>query len=230
MAGVSSCTTEARIRLSPRAWSVRTWFGLSPIRLRVRVILSFLLLGKGRLLRLRRGLLPERMQVLELPDAPEGVEGRLEDIVRVVGAERLGEDVLNPRRLQHRADGAARDETRPLRGRPQEDTARSVVARDLARKRGLPERDVEQVLLGVLHRLPDRFRDLVRLPEPDTDVASAVTHDHERGEREPPAAPPPAPRPGCPRRGARPALRAPGCPPPPVSRRGRRPRSARRCA
>src|SRR5215472_18606346 len=170
MAGVSSWTTDARIRRSPRAWRVRTWFGLSPIRLRISVILSFLLLGKGRLLRFRRRLPPKRVQVLEPADPPEGVQGRLEHVVRIVGAERLGEDVLDPRRLEHGANGAAGDEAGPLRGRPQEDAPRAVVARDLARQGRVLERDVEEVLLGVLDRLPDRFRDLVGLAETDPDV------------------------------------------------------------
>ena len=36
--------------------------------------------------------------------------------MRVVGAEGLGEDVLHPGRLQHGADGAARDDAGALRG------------------------------------------------------------------------------------------------------------------
>src|SRR5262249_19258219 len=106
--GVSSCSTVARIFRRPRARSVFTWFGWSPIRLRTRVILS-LLLGKGRLLRFLRGLAAQRVEVLEPPHPLERVDGRLQDVVRVVGADRLGQDVLDAGRLQHRPHRATRD-------------------------------------------------------------------------------------------------------------------------
>src|SRR5262245_29104260 len=171
--GPSSCTTVARIRRSPRASSVRTWPGLSPIRLRVRVILSFLL-DKNRLLGLRGTLAPEPLKILELPDPPEGVERRLQHVVRVVRAERLGEDVLDARRLEHGPDRAAGDQARALRRRAQEHSPGAEMARDLAGERRVAERDVEQVLLGVLDRLPDRLGHLVGLAETHAHVPAPV--------------------------------------------------------
>ena len=50
------------------------------------------------------------------------------------------------------------------------------------------QRHEDQVLLGVLHRLPDGLGHLARLAEPHTHVAVAVADDHQRGEGEPPAA------------------------------------------
>src|SRR5262245_59865444 len=111
---VSSCTLVARIRRRPSACSVRTWPGRSPIELRRRVTLSFLL-GKDGLLHFLRALPPEPLEILELPDPPEGVERRLQHIVRVVRAQSLGQDVLDAGGFEHRPDRAARDQTRPLR-------------------------------------------------------------------------------------------------------------------
>src|SRR4029077_8725382 len=43
-------------------------------------------------------------------------------------------------------------------------------------------------LLGLLDALLDRRGDLLRLPVTDADTSGSIAHDHERGEREPPAA------------------------------------------
>src|SRR5215470_18160676 len=124
--GVSSCTTVARIRRRPSASSVRTWPGLSPIALRVCVTLSFLL-DKDGLLRFLYTLPPEPLEVLELPDPPERVQGRLQHVVRIVRTKRLGQDVLDARRFQHRAHRPARDQPRALGRRAQEHPPRAVV-------------------------------------------------------------------------------------------------------
>src|SRR5712692_252861 len=145
----------------------------------------------GRLLRSTRAVaapLARGVQILKSLDLAERVDGRLEHVVRIVGAEGLGEDVLHPRRLQHRTDGAARDDARPWDGRLEEDAARAEVSGDLTGNRRLPERYEDQVLLRVLDRFADGLRHLVGLAETHADVTAAVAHDHERGEREPPSA------------------------------------------
>src|SRR5438034_469267 len=128
--GVSSWTTSRCIRRSPSAFTVASWRGDSPIRLRVSLMRSFLS-ATGRLLRSTRAVvapLARRVQILKSLDLAERVDGRLEHVVRIVGAEGLGEDVLHPRRLQHRTDGAARDDARPWDGRLEEDAARAEVS------------------------------------------------------------------------------------------------------
>src|SRR5205814_1941959 len=80
-------------RRSPSALTVASCLGERPMMERERVILS-LLLATGRLLHHRRTIAapPCRVQVLQALDLAERVERRLEDVVRVVRAERLGED------------------------------------------------------------------------------------------------------------------------------------------
>src|SRR5512132_1802205 len=111
MVTVSSCMTWWCMRRSPSAFTVASWRGLSPMIERVRVILSFLLGTRGLLHHVALAAAPpRRVQVLQPLDPAQGVDGRLQDVVRVVRAERLGEDVLHPRRLEHRPHGAAGDD------------------------------------------------------------------------------------------------------------------------
>src|SRR5262249_49293325 len=72
------------------------------------------------------------MQILEPLDAPERVDGRLEDVVRVVGPQGLGQDVLHPGRLQHRTHGTTGDDARARDGRLEEDPPGAEVSGDLA--------------------------------------------------------------------------------------------------
>ena len=127
------------------------------------------------------------MQILKSLDPPQRVDRRLEDVVRIVGAEGLREDVLDARRLEDRPYGAARDNARPGHRWLQEHTARAEVPGDLARDRGLAERNEDQILLRVLDRLADRLRHLVRLAEADADVPAPIADDHQRREREAPS-------------------------------------------
>src|SRR5439155_2698477 len=186
MLGVSSCSTTCLMWRSPGAFTVGSWFGDRSMVLLARVTLS--LLATGCLLAVALGgLAPGRVRGLQLLHAAKGVHGGLEDVVRIVGPERLGEDILDAGRLEHRANRAAGDDARSLRGGLEIDASGAEVADDLAGDGGVLERHEHQVLLGVLHRLANGLRDLARLPQPDADMAVAVPHDDERRERESPA-------------------------------------------
>src|SRR5690349_13850586 len=104
--GVSSTTFERFILLRPRAFSVSFWPGLRPIGLPVWVILIFaivtypLLAGFGggiaalaenvaHLLGAARGNRTRRVAMLER------IERRLDHVVRVRGADRLRDDVMD---------------------------------------------------------------------------------------------------------------------------------------
>src|SRR5262249_55111801 len=138
MFGVSSCVTVWCIRRSPSALTVASCLGLRPMIDLRSATLSFLL-GTGRLLREAAvaAAPSRRVQILEALDAPERVERRLQDVVRIVRAQRLREDVLHPGRLQHRPHGAAGDDAGALHRRLEEDPAGPEVAGDLAGDRGL---------------------------------------------------------------------------------------------
>src|SRR5690242_20603127 len=187
--GVSSWMTVWCIRRRPSAFTVASCLGLSPMIDRHSETLS-LLLGTDRLLHqvAVAAAAAGGVQVLQPLDAPERVERGLEDVVRIVRSQRLGQDVLNTGRLQHRPHGAAGDDAGPRYRGLEEHPAGPEVAGDLAGDGGLLERHEDQVLLGVLDRLADRLRHLVGLAEADADVAAAVADDDQRREREAPAA------------------------------------------
>src|SRR6266508_911452 len=152
------------MRLSPSPFTVASCLGLRPMMLFTRVILS-VFPGtddlRGRDVAVARPL-ARSVHVLEVLDPPERIDGGLQDVVRVVRAERLGEDVLHAGRFQHGPDGAAGDDPGARYRRLEEYTTRAEVAGDLDRNRGVPQRDEDEVLLRVLDGLADGFRHLVR--------------------------------------------------------------------
>src|SRR5438128_4871817 len=146
------------------------------------------LLATGGLLPVTLGRLPSRVvRPLQPLEAAEGIDGRLEDIVRIVCAERLGQDVLHPGRLEHGPNGPARDDPGALRGGAQENARRPEVTRDLAGNRRVLERHEDQILLGVLDRLPDRLGHLAGLAQSHAHVSPPIPHHDQRGEGESPA-------------------------------------------
>src|SRR5262245_24415636 len=80
---------------------------------------------------------------------------------------------------------ASRDNAGTLRGGGQQHPRRAVVARDLEGNGRVLEGHEDQILLGVLDRLPDRFRYLAGLAQPHADVPPPVSHHDQRGEGEP---------------------------------------------
>src|SRR4029434_5786861 len=126
-----------------------------------------------------------RVQLLKPLDPAQRVDRGLEHVVRVIGAERLGEDVLDARRLEDGPHGAARNDARARHRRLQEHPAGAEMPGDLAGDRRVLEGHEDQFLLGVLDRLADRLRHLVGLAQTDADVAPAVPDHHQRREREP---------------------------------------------
>jgi hypothetical protein len=95
---------------------------------------------------------------------------------------------VDPGELEHRADAAAGDHAGTGRGGLHEDAAGPEHAGRLVRDRRAVARHAEEVLLGALDALLDRERDLVGLAVARADDPVLVADDHERGEREPPAA------------------------------------------
>src|SRR2546426_1575672 len=172
----------------PSARTVASCLGDRPMSERVSVTLS-LLSATDRLLHQRAvATPPRRVQVLQALDPAQGVERRLEHVVRVIRSERLREDVLHARRLEDRPHGAPGDDARARHRRLEEDAPGAEVSGDLARDRRVLQRHEDQILLGVLHRLADRLGHLVGLAEADTHMAPTVADHHQRREREAAAA------------------------------------------
>src|SRR5215469_12081268 len=96
------------MRRSPSAFTVASWVGESPIRLFTSVTLSFF--ATARLLAVTVYRPPPRaVRIQKPPEAAERVDGCLEHVVLIVGAERLGQDGRDARGAETGAQRAARD-------------------------------------------------------------------------------------------------------------------------
>jgi hypothetical protein len=126
--------------------------------------------------------------LLRLAEVLEAGDRGLDQVDRVLRPERLREDVVDPGELEHRAHAAAGDHAGTGRGGLEEHATRAVDARGLVRDRRAVAGHAEEVLLRALDALLDRERDLVGLAVARADDPVLVADDHERGEREAPAA------------------------------------------
>src|SRR5436190_55158 len=185
-ARLSVNVTETPSFPRPRALIVRFWGSGRLMPLRIKVTRSFLAtVLPPHLFERFVAQLGRRVGAAQLL---KRIDGGVNDVVGVRGADALGEDVLDTRHLEHRAHRAAGDDAGPRAGRTQDHRARAEVSLHLVRNRAARERDAEQVLLRLLRSLADRLGDLVGLAQAGAHVATLVAHHHERGEREPSAA------------------------------------------
>src|SRR5437667_3800736 len=125
---------------------------------------------------------PRRRQVLE------SVQRSPHHVVRVGGAEALGEDVAHAGALEHGAHGPAGDDAGPGRGRLEQHAPGAVVTDDLVRDGRARERDLDHAAAGGFDGLANRLAHLVRLAGGDPDASLPVAHGDERVEAEAPAA------------------------------------------
>src|SRR5213595_264818 len=109
-------------------------------------------------------------------------------VVRVGGAEALGEDVAHAGALEHRAHGSAGDDAGPRRGRLQKHTPGAVVPDDFMLDGRARERHLDHAATRGLDGLAHRLAHLVRLAGGDPDASLPVAHGDERVEAEAPAA------------------------------------------
>src|SRR5262249_25057788 len=110
-------------------------------------------------------------------------------VVRVGRADRLGNDVLDAKRLEHRAHRAAGDDAGARWRRAQGHLAGAEAATDVVVQcAAVAQRHADQAALGCLGRLADRLRHLTRLAGAVADAAALVADDDDRTKREAPAA------------------------------------------
>src|SRR6266850_1108793 len=127
----------------PRPRTVARWSSGWPLRPRTSFTLNDIsgsLLGTD-LLQL---LAAQTRRLLGAAQPAQPVQGRLDHVVRVPRALRLGEDVADPHRLEHRAHRAARDDARSLAGRLERHAARAEVAQHFVRNGVARERHLER--------------------------------------------------------------------------------------
>src|SRR6266576_588573 len=125
---------------------------------------------------------PRRREVLE------PIQRGPHHVVRVGGAEALGEDVAHAGALEHRAHGATGDHAGSGRGGLEQHAPGTVVTDDLMRDRRARERDLDQAAAGSFDGLAHRLAHFVRFAGGDPDASLPVAHCHERVEAEAPAA------------------------------------------
>ena len=97
----------------------------------------------------------------------------------VIAAQRLGEDITNPGKLEHGAARAARNDTGTSRGRTDQDLRTAELADRIVRKRGPTHRNGFKVALGGIAGLADSFRHFSSLAEPVAYTALAVADDNQ---------------------------------------------------
>src|SRR5712691_4014375 len=114
----------------------------------------------------------------------ERLERGLDHVVRIGGAEGLGQNVLNSSRLENCAHRPTGDHARTIRGRFEKDSSRSVMTDRRVRNRRAAHGDGDHVLLGDLDPLLDRCRNFLGLPRSKADVSLTVADDHQGAESE----------------------------------------------
>src|SRR5438552_6814195 len=124
------------------------------------------------------GHLLGRLQLLERG------QRRANRVDRVVGAVRLGEDVLDAGRLDDRTHRAARDDPGARSGRLEHDAGRAPLEAHLMRDGRADHRHGDHVALRDLHALTDGLGHLARLADAGADAAIHVTDHDQRAEGE----------------------------------------------
>src|SRR5215510_896184 len=199
----SSATRPIRLSLSPIKVSRWLWWrreGL-PVCSTLMVLPALLLIACSTTVLLDRllalgALAAARLQRRYLDVAPrrdrarrilplERVEGRPHHVVGIGRTERFRDHVLHAEGLEDGAHGAAGDDPGAGRRRPQIDLAGAMPPRHVVVERAaFAQRHPDQIPLGGIGRLADRFRHLARLAVAEADAALLVADHHERREAE----------------------------------------------
>src|SRR6266478_6763317 len=189
MPRTSGVSTSSRLRwrlFSPSPISVPRWSSVRPIWLPVWVILIFLpsAIACSLSRRLGGGLVAAAQKVADLLAAAGGdharrvellqrLEGGLDHVVRVGRADRLGDNVLDAERLEHRTHRAAGDDAGAGRGGAQRHLAGAEAALDVVVQRAaVAQRHADQAALGSFGGLADGLRHLTGLAGAVADAAA----------------------------------------------------------
>src|SRR5579872_2334110 len=126
----------------------------------------------------------QRLVLVLVAQLFERVEGRLDHVVRIRRAQRLGQNVLNPRRFEDGAHRTAGDDPGPIRRRFEQDPAGSVVPGGGMRNGRSAHGDGDHVFLGDLDALLDGRGNFLRLSRSKSHAPLTVADDHQRAEAE----------------------------------------------
>src|SRR4051794_15395237 len=193
ISGRSSLTTTSDSRLRPSERSVSRWFCLPPMPDLICVTLRRPMSGPRSCASAQqggRGDVLDRQatagrDLLGTHETLQGRHGRVDDVDRVGRPERLRQHVVDAGALEHGTHRATGDDAGTgAGGLEQHDTGRRLTLVRVG-DGALDARDLEEVLLGLLHALGDGGRHLLGLAVADAHRAVAVADDDERREAEP---------------------------------------------
>ena len=115
--------------------------------------------------------------------APEGLHGGAGVVQRGLGAQPLGQHVLDAGQFEHGADRTARDHPGAGGGRPDQHAGGAVAAvAEGGDRTGAGEGHLDQMLLAVGDALADGADDVAGLADPDAHLAALVADDDDGPE------------------------------------------------
>src|SRR5438309_695611 len=146
MSGVSWRMRSRPTLVRPRPRTVARWSSGWPLRLRTSFTRSAAMLSSSLLLGtdLLQLLASHARHLVRAAQAAQAVQRGLDHVVRIPRALRLGEDVADPHRLEHRAHRAARDDAGSLAGRLEQHAPGAEVTQHLVRDGVARQRHLEE--------------------------------------------------------------------------------------
>src|SRR5207253_1368754 len=114
----------------------------------------------------------------------KAVKGRSYNIVRVIGSEDLGPNIVNAKRLQNSSHSTARDNARTLGRGFQQHAARTVFTDQFVRQSALDQWNADQIILCGLDRLLDCVGYFFCLSGSKSNMSGLVAYHDQRRERQ----------------------------------------------
>src|SRR5215204_3641918 len=156
---------------NPRHACLRRFCRLCRAHLDRRPFLSFL-----------HRLTAKSQNFLWISQLRETIQRRPNGVEWIPASQGLCNDIVSPHQLDHRAHRAPANNARSIDRRLEQDMFAAEEAMDLMRNGTTLERDVNQVLLGLLDRFRNGDRDLGSFSLADTHPAMPVAHHHQGAE------------------------------------------------
>src|ERR1700733_1558570 len=173
--GVSATTTLWPIRRSPKPLAELRMLASWPYRLLIKVtltVLSDMILAH----QFRDALAALGRDVVRGAQLGQRIHGRPYHVDGIARAVALGEHVSHACALEHRAHSAAGDHARAVGGRLHVYAGGSMAAFDRIEQGVVLQRDRDQALARLHHRLGNRDRHFARLAVTEADAPGAAGH------------------------------------------------------
>src|SRR4029077_20861645 len=129
----------------------------------------------------------QAMDFLGAAQLRERLERRLDQAVRVRGAEPLGQNIADYRQLDQRAHAARSDYAGAFSRGTQHDSAGAKTADHFMRYRPVLNRHTDQAFLRSIDALANRLRHFVGLAEAEADQPVVIAGDDQCAEAEAPS-------------------------------------------